>query len=69
MNGPRLPRSKLDKPSVNDYPSSDLAVQLISGQMIGVISLQFIRLAVEDAEREVLEQRAIRAANAIEDMI
>ena len=36
---------------VNDYPSSDLAVQLISGQSIGVISLQFIRLAVEEPWR------------------
>lgn len=51
---------------IADYPSSDLAVQLISGQRVGAISLQSVRSAVEAAELEVNEQRASRAAAANE---
>ena len=43
---------------VDDYPSSDLAVKLISGQRIGVISLEAVGEAAEKARRKVKRVRA-----------
>ena len=54
---------------IEDYPSSNLAVQLISGQSIGAYSLNGVRSDVAWAYGEALEQRARNAATTIEDLL
>ncbi|MCH7928953.1 MAG: TonB C-terminal domain-containing protein [Proteobacteria bacterium] len=54
---------------VEEYSSTNLAVQLISGQKIGEISVERVRVLVERAERKALERRASRAAKPVEELL
>ncbi len=54
---------------IDDYPSSDLAVQLITGQSIGSYSLDSVQFGVEWAYGEALEERARNAAVTAEGLL
>ena len=54
---------------IEDYPSSNLAVKLISGQSIGKYSIDSVRDGVEWAYSEALEERSRIAAMKAEDLL